>query len=41
MAIFHFSRTAIEPLDSSTFDAVGMLERADLQRLLRDRLDVR
>jgi hypothetical protein len=40
MAIFHFSRTAIKPLDSSTFDAVRMLERADLQRLLRDRLDV-
>jgi len=40
MPIFHFSREQIQPLDSTAFGAVRMLERADLQRLLRDRLDV-
>jgi hypothetical protein len=29
-----------EPLDPTTLDAMKMMQRADLQRLLRDRLDV-
>jgi hypothetical protein len=38
--IFHFTRKEIRPLDATAFDTVKMLERSDLQRLIRDRLDV-
>jgi len=40
MAIFHFKPTGIEPLSSTSFQSMKLLERNDLQRLLRDRLDV-
>jgi hypothetical protein len=40
VAIYHFSRQEIKPLDATTFDAMKIMERADLQRLLRDRLEV-
>jgi len=40
MAMFHFTRKEIRPLDPTAFDAVRMMERSDLQRLIRDRLDV-
>lgn len=40
MAIFHFKPTGIEPLLSTPFQSLKLLERSDLQRLLRDRLDV-
>jgi hypothetical protein len=40
MAIFHFKPTGIEPLLSTSFQSMKLLERNDLQRLLRDRLDV-
>ncbi|HEY4639953.1 MAG TPA: hypothetical protein VII75_01295 [Thermoanaerobaculia bacterium] len=40
MAIFHFRPTGIEPLQRSAFQSLKLLERNDLQRLLRDRLEV-
>lgn len=40
MALYELSPTAIRPLDSTTFVADGILERADLQRLLRDSVEV-
>lgn len=40
VAIYHFNRQEIKALDATTFDVMNMKERGDLQRLLRDRLDV-
>jgi hypothetical protein len=40
MAIFHFRQDEIQPLASTSFDGLKLLERSDLQRLLRDRLEV-
>src|SRR5947209_2205753 len=40
MAIFHFKPNGIEPLRMSSFQSLKILERSDLQRLLRDRLEV-
>ncbi|HEV7488095.1 MAG TPA: hypothetical protein VGQ65_20675 [Thermoanaerobaculia bacterium] len=40
MAIFHFKPTGIEPLRATPFQSLKLLERSDLQRLLRDRLEV-
>jgi hypothetical protein len=40
MAIFHFKSAGIEPLRATSFQSVKLLERSDLQRLLRDRLEV-
>lgn len=40
MALFELSSTAIRGLQRVDFGAVGLLERADLQRLLRDHIEV-
>jgi hypothetical protein len=38
--IFHFSRNEIRPLPPTSFDGLKIFERSDIQRLLRDRLEV-
>lgn len=40
MPLFEISSTAIRGLERVDFGAVGLLERADLQRLLRDHIEV-
>jgi hypothetical protein len=40
MPLFELSSTAIRGLERVDFSAVGLLERSDLQRLLRDHIDV-
>ena len=40
MPLFELSSTAIRGLERVDFGAVGLLERSDLQRLLRDHIDV-
>ncbi len=40
VTIFRLASSGIEALERTTFSNVGINERADLQRLLRDRIDV-
>ncbi len=40
MAIYHFAQDAIEPVQETTFSNEGVLERADIQRLLRENIEV-
>ena len=40
MAIFEFGQDAIRPVELTSFGAAGLKERTDLQRLLRDQMDV-
>ena len=40
MPIFEFAKTGITPLSTATCSAAGILERRDLQRLLRDKIEV-
>lgn len=40
MAVYELSKTAITPLELTTFAANAILERRDLQRLLRDSVEV-
>jgi hypothetical protein len=40
LPIFHFDHSEIRALEPTAFDALKMLERSDLQRLLRAQLDV-
>lgn len=40
MALYELSPTAISALSRVDFAASGILERSDLQRLLRDHVDV-
>ncbi len=40
MAIFEVTPTDLQPLSATTFGTEGILERKDLQRLLRDQIDV-
>ena len=40
MAIFELNPTAITPLQQTTFSAEELRERTDLQRLLRDHIDI-
>jgi hypothetical protein len=38
--IFHFTPTGIKPLEGASFQSLKLMERSDLQRLLRERLEV-
>lgn len=40
MAIFQLTQEALKPIAETTFGAEGIMERKDLQRLLRDQIDV-
>jgi hypothetical protein len=40
MAIYEFTQTGINALKRTTFSSAGMLERRDLQRLLRENVEV-
>ena len=40
MPIYEFAQTGISRLDETTFNVAGMQERRDLQRLLRDHVEV-
>lgn len=40
MPIYRFGKTSIERVEETTFGSVGVRERADLQRLLREHIDV-
>src|SRR4051812_9137203 len=40
MSIYHLTNDRIEPLPTTTFEQAGVLERADLQRLLRSQINV-
>jgi hypothetical protein len=40
MAIYEFSKSGIVPLATTTFSLAGLHERRDLQRLLREHIDV-
>lgn len=40
MPIYEITRSAIRRLDETTFDAAGIRERSDLQRLLREQVEV-
>lgn len=40
MALFHLSNDALEPISQTTFGQLQMLERSDLQRLLKARLEI-
>ena len=40
MAIFKFSNDAIQPVEETSFAQLGISERQDIQRLLRDRIEV-
>ncbi|HTR35795.1 MAG TPA: endonuclease NucS domain-containing protein [Bryobacteraceae bacterium] len=40
MSLFELSKTSISGLERVDFEAIGLLERADLQRLLRDHIAV-
>lgn len=40
MPIFEIGQNSIEPLKSTSFGIAGLLERSDLQRMLRDKIDV-
>ena len=40
MPIFEIGNKSIKRLETTSFGAAGLLERSDLQRLLRDQIDV-
>ena len=40
MAIYHYTDHALKPVSETTFSAERILERQDLQRLLREQIDV-
>jgi len=40
MPIFRYTRDAIQPIAEATFSDLGITERADLQRLLRDQIEI-
>jgi hypothetical protein len=40
MAVYRFSNDAIEAVDRTTFSKLGITERDDLQRLLRDQVEI-
>lgn len=40
MPIFRYTRDAIQPIAEATFSGLGIAERADLQRLLRDQIEI-
>lgn len=40
MALHELSQTGLSPVDSVDFSDVGVRERADLQRILRDRIEI-
>lgn len=40
MPIYEFKQSAIEPVQETSFAALGLYERRDLQRLLRDHINV-
>ncbi len=40
MVVFKFTRDKITPMETSTFAKLGIEERGDLQRLLRDQIDI-
>lgn len=40
LAVFEFTDRGIVPLPETRFDLEGVLERSDLQRLLRDRIEI-
>ena len=40
MGLFEITQETIRPIDRTTFEAAGLRERADLQRLLRDHINV-
>src|SRR3954454_13478123 len=40
MPIYEFAAAAIKPLEATTFSLASLQERRDLQRLLRDRIEV-
>jgi hypothetical protein len=40
MAIYQVSPDRLEKIEETTFDAAGLFERSDLQRLLRDQIEI-
>jgi len=40
MPIYRYSAEGIDPIEPATFSQLGITERSDLQRLLRDRIDI-
>src|SRR5947208_342385 len=40
MALYEITSENLKPVDPTTFDQAGLRERADLQRLLRKKIDV-
>ena len=40
MPIYRIGQNVIERVQETTFSAAGIFERADLQRLLREQIDV-
>ena len=40
MPIFRYTTDAIQPIAEATFSGLGIAERADLQRLLRDQIEI-
>ncbi len=40
MPIYRYTNDAIQPIASATFSDLGITERADLQRLLRDQIEI-
>lgn len=40
MPIYRYRADGIEPVEPATFSQLGITERSDLQRLLRDRIDI-
>ncbi|MEO2014188.1 MAG: hypothetical protein ABGZ53_07420, partial [Fuerstiella sp.] len=40
MPIYRYTNDAIEPIASATFSDLGITERAGLQRLLRDQIEI-
>ncbi len=40
MAIYEMTKDTIQPISETKFSEVGISERGDLQRLLRERIDI-
>lgn len=40
MTLYHFQANRIEPVSTTTFKATGLKERSDIQRLLRDQIEI-
>lgn len=40
MVVYKFTRDAIVPIETPTFSELGITERSDLQRLLRDQIEI-